>query len=213
MDWIDLSLPLMDGMPVYPGDPPVLIEQVLRHDRDGIQLSRLSLGSHTGTHVDVPRHFLADGAAVDQLPLERFCCEALVLACPSSGGVIDLAQADWQRFRPGDALLLATGWADRWNQPGYFGQAPAFAAGSTSLLLQLGIRLLGIDLPTLVEQQDPPDPAAMHVGLLSAGVVIVENLINLQLVTGRRVAFQALPLRLEGCDGSPVRACACLIDD
>ena len=116
MKWIDLSLPISCGMPVFPGDPVVSVEHVLTHAENHIQLSQLSLGSHTGTHLDAPRHFISDGESVSDLALERFCSPALVLHCPvEADGTIDLAGLDFNILQPGDALLLSTGWESRWG--------------------------------------------------------------------------------------------------
>ena len=208
MKWIDLSLPIATGMPVFPGDPEVITEYVLTHEKDGLQLSLLKMGSHTGTHLDAPRHFIASGESVSDLTLDRFCGPALVLSCPvGPGEKIDLTQLDFSALKTGDALLLSTGWEDHWGTEDYFSAAPLFAEGSSTLLLRLGVRLLGLDLPTVSEAAEPSQPAAMHIRLLEAGVILVENLTNLKDLAMQRVEFFALPLRLDGCDGSPIRAC------
>jgi len=213
MKWYDLSLPINDGMPVYPGDPEVSVSRVLEHESDGLQLSRLIMGSHTGTHLDAPRHFLANGASVSELPLARFCRPALVVACaPRSDGLLDLNNLDLTGVMPGDALLLATGWEKQWGRPAYFADCPHFAAGSSAVLLQLGINLLGVDLPTVCEAGDPDHPENMHVSLLGSHVTLVENLTNLQELVGRRIEFFAFPLKLTAGDGSPVRAVARAVD-
>lgn len=213
MKWHDLSLPVSDNMPVYPGDPAVSADRVLEHGRDGIQLSLLRMGSHTGTHLDAPRHFLAEGAAIDDLPVERFCRPARVIACPPDrDGKISLSGLDGSDFQPGEALLLSTGWEKYWGQPNYFQDCPVFAAGSSRILLSLGISLLGVDLPTVQEAGESSKPAMMHISLLGGGIILVENLTNLQAVTGQKIEFYAFPLKLAGGDGSPVRAVARVVD-
>jgi len=209
MEWLDLSLPVYSGMPVFPGDPAVRLDRVLTHEEHQLQVSRLTLGSHTGTHLDAPRHFFADGSPVDQLPLGQLITSALVVGCPLDGvGPIDLTRLDFSRLQGGDALLLATGWDRLAGTEQYYTAIPDFATGSTGFLLSLGIRLLGLDLPSVCEYANPPQPAAMHQGLLGAGLALVECLAGLQPLAGKRVDFMALPLRLSECDGSPVRACA-----
>jgi arylformamidase len=69
---VDLSVPIVSNMIVYPGDPVVSVDQVSEISQDGLQLSRISLGCHAGTHVDAPRHFLLNGGTVDELPIDRF---------------------------------------------------------------------------------------------------------------------------------------------
>lgn len=212
MNWIDLSLPVYSGMPVYPGDPAVQIEPVLNHDRHHLQVSRLTMGSHTGTHLDAPRHFLSAGDDVSQLPLEKLMGPAYVATCPwHPDRPLDLAAIDLSSMLPGDMLLLSTGWESQYGLPDYFENVPVFASGSTEYLKKLGIHLLGLDMPTVSERSDPPSPYAMHIGLLQSGILLVEGLAGLMPLRGKRVEFQALPLRLDGCDGSPVRACARLL--
>lgn len=212
MKWIDLSMPVFTGMPVYPEDPAVRIDPVLCHDEHQLQVSRLVMGSHTGTHLDAPLHYYAGGAAVDQLELDQLMTRALVVSCPGqSGQLLDLTRLDLSLYQPGDALLLHTGWDQMAGTDQYYCGMPLFAPGSTDFLLSLGIRLLGLDLPGACEYSEPLQPSAMHLALLGAGLVLVECLVGLGALAGRRVDFQALPLRLAGCDGSPVRACARVI--
>lgn len=212
MNWIDLTLPLTGQMPVYPGDPAVAVDLVLSHAADGMQLSRLTLGSHAGTHLDAPRHFIRDGASVADLPLDRLITPALVVGCPpSSDGLIHVDAKTLLQLHSGDALLLATGWEVNWEHPEYFA-APMFAPGTSDLLTAHQIKLLGVDLPTVTELRPVPDAAAMHLDLLREGIIIVENLNGLTPLIGHRIEFIALPLRIPGCDGSPVRALARVID-
>lgn len=208
MDLFDLSLSLSQEMPVYPGDPPFSITRFMTHEKDRLQASALSMSCHAGTHMDAPRHFCPDGRTIDQLPLEWLIGPAFVAALPwRPGQMLDLHDLDLAGRKDGDHLLLATGWDERAGRPLYYRDLPQFAPGSAALLLQWGVRLFGLDLPTVVEQAEPPQPMAMHQRLLGAGIIIVESLANLRQLAGRRIIFQAFPLRLSGCEGSPVRAC------
>ena len=212
---IDLSMPIFQDMAVYPGDPPVTVETVKLIEHDGFQLTRISLGCHAGTHVDAPRHFLPDGQTVDQLPLERFIGPGLLFEIqPDPEGQIDLSSLNPARVKPGDCLLVATGWHA--DAAADLASCPTFAPGSSQLLARLGIRLIGTDLPTVVERSAdcclPFD--LMHRVLLDAGIPIVENLANLDHLAdsiGRRggsFEFYAVPLAIAGSEGSPVRAFA-----
>ncbi|NLM77529.1 MAG: cyclase family protein [Ruminococcaceae bacterium] len=207
--WIDLSLPIQAGMPVYPGDPPVSVRRFLTHGCNGVQASAISLSCHAGTHVDVPRHYLPKGAALESILLDQLTGPSLVVrACLTAEGLIDLASMDLSEQRAGDNLLLATGWDRLAGKPAYYQDIPRFAPGSTRFLLEKGIPILGLDLPTVEEAADPPDHDMMHQVLLEEGILIVECLCGLEKIIGRRVQFYAFPLLLPGCDGSPVRACA-----
>lgn len=214
MAWTDLTLPLKQHMAVYPGDPAVDIETIISHDQDQLQLSRIALGSHSGTHLDAPRHFIRDGRSVEAIELDRLIVKASVVQCvPNAQGEIDLSMLDFTGLEKGEALLLSTGWERQWGQPGYFHDCPIFAPGSSDLIRSLGISLLGVDMPTVIEAGHPQGTAGMHVSLLSEDILLVENLTNLAGVAGKTVSFMALPLPITGCDGSPVRACCRLAED
>jgi arylformamidase len=210
MVYYDLTLPIQDAMPVYPGDEPVALRRLGSLPDDLFQTTSLHMGSHTGTHVDVPRHCQVQGASLADLPLASFCGLACVISLPwQPGQVLDLAQADWSNWQAGDALLVSTGWEDRAGTPKFYENSPIFAAGTAEWLVAAGIRLLGVDLPTVqAETTGSGDWSAMHTILLGAGVIIVEGLINLRPLAGRRLEFFAMPLLIPGGDGSPVRAFA-----
>ena len=165
MTLIDLSLPIYTNMPVYPGDSGVTITRAKASNENGIavQVSTVLMGCHAGTHLDAPRHFIKDGATVADLPLDRFACPALVVACPwRPGEPLDFASADLEAMQPGDALIVATGWDKRATSAEYYEQIPEFAPGTTERLLQLGIRLFGLDLPTVREAIHPGESASPH---------------------------------------------------
>jgi arylformamidase len=206
---VDLSVPIVSNMIVYPGDPVVSVDQVSEISQDGLQLSRISLGCHAGTHVDAPRHFLLNGGTVDELPIDRFFGPGVrVTIQPGPNGQLDPFFLSSEQVHPGDCLLIHTGWqpqsASEWLD------APSFVSGSARFLVSLGIRLLGIDLPTVLEQNDAGDiPAAwMHQVLLSSGIPIVENLSGLSTLPGSSFEFFAVPLLICGSEASPVRAFA-----
>lgn len=207
MDWIDLSLDLQPGMPVYPGDPDFDRHAFLTHEQDGLQVSAMSMSCHSGTHLDAPRHFCANGSTIDQLPVGRLIGPAYVADLAwAPGRLLDLRDADLAAMQAGDMLLLATGW-DSWaGSEQYYQDIPAFAPGSSQWLIQRGVAVLGLDLPTVVEMSEPADPAMMHRQLLGHDIIILESLARLRPLAGKRIWLHAVPLRLVGSDGSPVRA-------
>lgn len=201
--WLDLSVPLRDGMLHYPGDPEVRIR--LAHDLDkgdGANVTELSMGAHTGTHLDAPRHFLRDGLGIDRAPPEVLIGPARVVALDAPGGlgVGELAPLD---PRPGERLLLKTR-----NSPRAWARAPEFVEDFVHLttegarfLAGRGISLVGIDYLSIGEFHHG---AEAHLALLSAGVWIVEGL-DLTGVDAGDYDLVCLPLRLEGADGAPAR--------
>src|SRR5215204_2868969 len=162
---VDISLSLDPSTPVYPGDPAVAVERLSEAlGGDRYALSRLTIGSHAGTHVDAPAHFIAGGATVDALPLEACIGAAVVLDVAPSGDTIDIDQL---AGLPEGAtrVLLRTG------GPPIGGCALGVEAARA--LVRRGVRLVGIDALSVAP---PGAPGAVHHILLAAGVVILEGL-------------------------------------
>ncbi len=186
---IDLSIPISEETPVYPDDPPVNVRLWAVIDRDGYYMNVLKMGEHTGTHVDAPAHFIPGGKTVDELPLENFIGEGLVLDVRGGEGEIKL---------------------DEIPDSGYFDRVVLFLTGGRELspevalfLVAEGAKAVGTDSMSIGDE-------AVHKILLSAEVPVFENLAGLEALLGREFTFIALPLKIEGGSGSPVRAVAIL---
>jgi kynurenine formamidase len=190
----DLTRSLVTGMPVYSGDPPVEITGWAALERDGYRVSRLIMGSHAGTHLDAPAHFIPGGAGVERIPLEVLVGPARVVSAAEVGAV-----------GPGERLLIRSGWSQRWGEADYFESFPALPAGLAARLAAAPAALVGLETPSL--HQDHEEDARLHRLLLGAGTVIVENLVGLDRLP-ERVFLAALPLPLAGVDGSPCRVVA-----
>jgi arylformamidase len=196
----DVTRPVFTAMPVWPGDPPCRCGWSARLAIDGYNAAELSLGAHTGTHVDGPLHVLEDGAAIGSLALDAFIGPAHLV---DTGGAREIG-ADWlaaQLPAGCQRLLLRTG---AWRDPDRFPEAwPTLTPEAARLLVAGGVRLLGTDAPS----PEPPDAEGLpvHRILLGAGAMIVENLL-LDGVDAGAYELIALPLRLTQADASPVRA-------
>ncbi|MEE4276184.1 MAG: cyclase family protein [Thermoleophilia bacterium] len=205
---VDLSHGIGEGMPSYPGDGPV---EVRRVEVDAPwRMLRLALGTHAGTHIDAARHYVADGRTIDEYPLERFLLEAWVvhLEGPSDAAIPWSAlEAGLPRSAlAGAAVLLHTGWDRHWGEP-EAEHHPYLSADAARRLVEAGVGLVGTDAFSLDATAGGTEHA--HAALLGADVLIVENLTRLECLEGAgpyRCAF--VPLRIEGGDGSPVRAYA-----
>ena len=201
----DVSVPIRDGGLVYPGNPPIHIElQQAIAKGAGANVSHVDFGSHTGTHVDAPRHFFDDGAGVDEIPLDVLIGEAMVVGFGDD--VRAVTRGDLERFdlTGVERLLLHT------RNSTYLTQDPEFHQDYTYLapdgaehLVALGVKLVGIDYLSI--EQFHSGHHRTHLTLLGAGVVIVEGL-NLDGIADGRYQLCCLPLRLAGCDGAPARA-------
>ena len=205
----DISRPLSAQLPVWPGDPPVEIARLGTGAGSEPSVSRVCLSSHAGTHVDPPAHYLRDGTTVDRLPLDVLVGPAWLahLAGPSHVTATALAAAGIPAGT--QRLLLRTANSDAPLNPADFD--PSFIGlteDAARWLLAAGIRLVGIDGPSIEPFESPGDPG--HRLLLGAGVIIVEGLV-LAGVSPGPYQFYCLPLPIAGGDGAPARAV--LIDE
>jgi arylformamidase len=191
----DVTLPIAVGMAVYPGDPEVAVEPVAAVERDGYGVARLSLGTHTGTHLDPPAHFFSGGLTVDQAPLDLLVGPARVV---SVTGVSPIALDDLRRAGAlgVERVLLRTrasgeseGSANAYLQP-----------AAARALAREGARLVGIDSLSV----DPLADDAAHRALLGSGVWILERL-ELAVALDGEYELLCLPLKIAGGDGAPAR--------
>ncbi|MCI4322630.1 MAG: cyclase family protein [Thermoplasmata archaeon] len=201
----DISIPIRDGMPVVPGDPKVSIRRVRSLDRgDAYNLSSVSLGSHTGTHVDPPNHFVAGGETIDQIDLNRLNGPCWVVSVAPGSALI--TPQDIDRAPAGaERVLFHTSNSDRWAQAPdeYFSNYVALSLEAADRLLQLGIRLVGIDALSI--ESDPTGTYPVHQRLLGGGALLLEGL-QLHGVPSAGFELRCLPLRIAGGDGGPCRA-------
>ena len=198
----DVTVPLSAEVPTFPGDPPFLIESLYRiANGDPYNVARISLGTHSGTHIDAPYHFLADGQTVDQLPLEILMGKARVVEL-AARDKIERAELEARNLRDDIRVLLKTRMSGQLRQPRFQEDFVYLTPDAATYLVQAGIKLVGIDYLSL-EKYGSTDYAAHHV-LLKAGVVIIEGL-DLSDVEPGEYDMTCLPLRIVGADGAPAR--------
>lgn len=209
--FIDLSQPLVDGLPNFPNDPQLSVKVHTTVGQSGYNLSHLSLSSHQGTHLDAPFHFYDDGATLDRIPLERFCGPATLVDLAPGGSLppsavlsVETFAPHADAFTPGARVLYRTGWDRQFGTPRFFTEFPTLTLDAARWIASRGIGLLGMDTPT-----PSTDWLECHHILLSEGVeiVIVEGLTNLDSLPPR-FRFIGFPLNIAGRDGSPIRAVA-----
>jgi arylformamidase len=200
----DVSRPLRHGGVIYPGDPEIRFRAHSSIDRgEPANVTALALGSHSGTHVDAPSHFLPGGSPVDRIPLDRLIGPAAVLDLPvelASVGAADLARHDLSGHR---RVLLRTRNSAAAAGTGFSRDYCALTADGAEYLIDLGVELVGID-GFSIEAFGSVDFAVHHL-LLGRGVVIVEGL-DLSSISAGVYQLVCLPLRLQGLDGAPARA-------
>lgn len=199
---LDVTVPLSAELPTFPGDPPLRIEPTHRmQDGAPYNVAQLTLGTHAGTHVDAPFHFLADGATVDALPLEILIGKARVV---DLGGldVVDRADLEALDLREDLRVLLKTRNSGQLRQQEFQEDYVYLTPDAATYLAQAGLKLVGFDYLS-IEKFGSKDFAA-HRALLEAGVVIVEGL-DLSDAEPGEYDMTCLPLRIAGGDGSPAR--------
>ena len=197
----DVTVPLVPGLPVYPGDPPFEIESVQRLGSAPFSLSRMSLATHTGTHVDAPAHFLPGGATIDSLPLEILLGKARVVEIAARER-IDRADLEPRDLRDDLRILLKTRMSGQMLKSGFQEDHLYLSGDAAAYLAQAGLKLVGFDYLS-VDRYGAQDYPAHH-ALLEAGVVIVEGL-DLSEVEPGEYDMTCLPLRVAGGDGAPAR--------
>ena len=198
----DITMPLSAELPFYPGDFPVAIAPWARiADGDSANVSRLTLCTHSGTHIDPPRHFNDQGLPVDEIPLGLLIGKALVVQI---SGVPLIGRKELERLpiRGFERLLLKTNNSGLWQEREFRHDFAALAQDGAEYLLEVGVRLVGIDYLSI---ESVAGDGGVHRTLLDNGILIVEGL-NLADVEPGEYELICLPLKIKGGDGAPVRA-------
>ena len=205
--WIDVTATLDPARtPVYQGDAPMKFD-FLKDMRKGdiLTLSVYSLGAHSGTHIDAPMHFVANGAPIDQVPLDPLIGAARVIDIPDSVRAIDAGELNRHDWRGAKRVLFRTrstlrGWMD---SPEFHKDFTYIAPDAAQLLADAGVLLVGVDYIS-AEQFGAPAPRT-HQILLGRGIPIVEGL-DLRPVQAGDYELIVLPLKVRGHEGAPARA-------
>jgi len=199
---LDVSVPLAAGMPAYPGNPDFELQPIKRiADGGSSNVSRLVLGTHTGTHIDAPKHFFDDAGGVDTLPLDLLIGRARVIDISRRGGIgaEDLAAAG---LREDIRVLLRTPNSRLWNTSTFHEDYTHVTEAGARYLVDQGVKVVGIDYLSVEQFKLPGAPA--HRMLLGNGVIIIEGL-NLAEAEAGMYEMYCLPLPVSGGDGAPAR--------
>lgn len=196
--WVDVSVPIYAGMVHFPDDPAITIDTVSRVERGDIStVSRLTIGSHTGTHIDAPNHFLPGGAGAEKTPLENLIGPAQVIEIKDPDAV-KAEELRAHKLGVGERLLLKTSNSERcWKTSQFVQPFVSIAEDAASYLASLNTLAVGIDYLSAGNPET-------HRTLLGAGIVIIEGL-NLTGVSQGRYELLCLPLKILGGDGAPAR--------
>ena len=202
----DISLTVTPHLPVWPGDPAIVLERVSKMEEgEHNNVSRIAAGVHIGTHVDAPYHFIADGKTIEQLSLDVLIGPAQVVEIAGEGPLITAEDLKAAGIADGmERVLLKTRNSRYWQQSDLPFQKDfmALSPDGAAYLLDRGVRLIGIDYFSIAPFGDS---VPTHRALLGAEVVVLEGA-NLSAVPAGRYQLYCLPLKLGGSDGAPARA-------
>lgn len=193
-------MPLDHRTPAYPGDPKIEIEQIALVQKDGWSEKRIHANTHCGTHVDAPAHMILNGETLDQINLERFCGESIVIDVRKREINIDCLKE--VKITAQSIVLFLTGQSDK-RYKKYYEGAKFIPEDVAQELVKLKVRAVGID-----SFSPDAEPYPIHKILLPKGILIIENLINLKEILGKNGTLYYFPLRITNGDGAPCRAIA-----
>ncbi len=197
---IDISIPLSPATIVYPGNPPIEIEEI-RSEASHSIISKITSGSHNGTHIDAPRHAVDGGASITDISLDVFMGPCRVIDCTADVESVTRATLESHNIQSGERILLKTTNSAR----GYESFYPDFvylSADGAQYLSEMGITLVGIDYLS-IKQKGSPDNTP-HTLLLEKNIPIIEG-IDLSQVEAGEYTLVAFPLKYVGLDGAPAR--------
>ena len=212
MKVIDLTLTISEKIPTFPGSPQPNFINWETIQKDGYNLELLFLSSHTGTHMDAPYHFLKKGQKIDQIVTKRLVTEAVLIKIRKKADQA-ITKNEIERFErkhgkigDGSTVIFHTGWQKNIKKQSYFLKNPGLAVSAAKYLTSKKINLVGIDSPSIDLGKDAK--FSVHHILAKNGVLIVENLANLEKINSEKFHFIVAPLKLKNATGSPVRAIA-----
>lgn len=196
---IDISVPVSPSTVSWENESIPVIERVSSIEAgDGYNLSRLAFSTHTGTHVDAPLHFIEDGGSSDELPLDALIGPALVIGARDIKEEIGAELVERELPADCERVLFSTRNSELWDQPSFSSDFVGISPRAASLLIERGVRLVGIDYLSVGVPET-------HRELLSHGVVVLEGL-DMRAAAAGRYRLVCLPLRIAGADGAPARA-------
>lgn len=202
MKIIDISVPVNEDTPAYPGDPKIKIEKIGTFDEDTYNDHKVSFGIHSsGTHIDAPLHMVKDGKSLDQIPIEKFVGRGRLIKVNGNFDIEFVKNADIQE---GDIVLFYTGMANVYGQDDkYYGdERPEITEEIANYLVEKKIKMIGLDMCS-----PDKEPFPVHRILLGNEILIIENLTNLDQLDGKEFTVYALPINLQ-LDGGPARVIA-----
>lgn len=198
---IDLSLSLTDGMPVYPGDPELVVQTAADFENDHYLGHSIVMGSHTGTHIDAPAHMIENSKTLSMFPIDTFVGRGKYVAVRE--GEYSLDEVQKSGIQEGDIVLFNTGMSSNYKDPSYFKDFPVMSEEIANYLVERKVKMVGVDTCSIDNQSHFP----IHKILLGSDILIIENLVNLEQLSSLDSIIYALPLKFN-LDAAPARVVA-----
>ena len=212
MKIIDLTLTISNKIPTFPGSPQPNFIPWEKIKDDGYNLELLFLSSHTGTHLDAPYHFLEKGAKIHEISLKKLVSNAVLIKSRKKSNE-SVTKTDIQKFEKKhgkiarfSSVIFYTGWQRNLQKKYYFTKNPGLSVSAAKYLASKKVSLVGIDSPSIDLGTD--SKFSVHQIFAKKGILIVENLANLEKIKSSKFHLVVLPLKLKNATGSPVRAIA-----
>lgn len=199
MQLIDLSVPINEKTPVWPGAEAVKISLFTSLEKDGYEDHLLQIETHIGTHIDAPSHMIAGGKNLDQIPIEQFVGNGVYVDVRNEFTLDAVKEVE---FEQNSIVLFHTGMSDTWGKPEYFTQNPQMSEELANYLVEKQMKMVGVDACSIDR-----DPYPIHRILLKHNILLIENLTNIGVLKGKNFRIYALPLKLQ-VDGAPARVVA-----
>jgi kynurenine formamidase len=211
MALVDLTGTLEPGLWRYDHIPPVEIDLVTTIEDRGSEAHSFRLATIAGTYLETAAHLTHGQPTIDQIPIERFFCDAALLRAGEMAPAQAIAVNDLERaaagveIAPGDALIVDTGWERMWNAPAFVVDSPFFTMEAMRWIVDREVSILGGNMPCF---DNPRRGAGVNRVLFGSGALILAPLVNLASLAHPRFRLTVLPLKIRGVCGTPCRAIA-----
>lgn len=209
MNIIDLTHIICSDMPVFPGTKKPFFQKTNTLEKDGFQETKITMYSHTGTHVDAPAHILENELYLDNLEVKHFIGKATILDFSNIKTQlinVDTLKLYEEKIKKVEFVIIKTGWSKYWGSEKYFENFPTLSEEAAKWLIQFNLKEIGNDAISIVDINSTT--FTVHKILMSKNILIIENLSNLDSVCNEYFILSIMPLKIKNSDGSPIRAIA-----
>jgi len=203
----DLTHTIYPDMPVFPGTEGPIFQKANTLEKNGFQEAKITMYSHTGTHIDAPAHMLSDGPYLDDLNIDHFIGKAVILDFSNENIEwidINALKTYEERIKNAQFIIIKTGWSKYWGNKKYYEAFPCLSEEAAKWLTEFNLKGIGIDAISIDHIKSTTFP--VHKILMKKEIIIIENLTNLDSISRDYFILSIMPLKNKAADGSPVRA-------